>query len=64
MHRFTNRIRGKGDEFPVSHETCVSAVRLAARRRGVTTLRPHEYLEERATVLSRARGRSRRQQEL
>jgi hypothetical protein len=63
IHQFANRIRGKGDELPASHETCASAIRLAARRRGASTLRPHEYSEERAKALSGVRGRNRRQRE-
>jgi hypothetical protein len=61
IHFLSTRRRGKGDKFPVDRRTCASALRLAAKRRGVDALKPHEYAEEREKVIGSSRGINRQQ---
>lgn len=63
-HFFAHERGGKGGKHPVDRKTCVTALRLAARQRGVTTLRPHEYAEQREKVISQVRGSNRQERKL
>lgn len=64
FQQVSTRMRGKGDRFPVDHDTCVAALRLAASRVGKTTLRPFEYAAERERAIGSSRGTTRQTLEL